>query len=108
MPQLIRSWVESANTPDTDFPLNNLPYGVFSRDGIGPRCGVAIGDYILDAATLEAEGLVSSGGALQTGKWNAFMAQGKAKWVSLRDALTKLLAEGSAAQEELGALLIAQ
>ena len=108
MPQLIRSWVESANTPDTDFPLNNLPYGVFSRDGIGPRCGVAIGDYILDAATLEAEGLVSFGGALQTGTWNAFMAQGNAKWVSLRGALTKLLAEGSAAAEKLGTLLIAQ
>ena len=44
MTDLLRSWVESANTPETDFPLNNLPYGVFSSgEGTMPRCGVAIG-----------------------------------------------------------------
>jgi fumarylacetoacetase len=44
----LRSWVESANAPETDFPIQNLPYGVFRRDGEAPRVGVAIGDRILD------------------------------------------------------------
>jgi len=41
---LKRSWVESANSADTDFPLNNMPYGVFSTAGCELRCSVAIGD----------------------------------------------------------------
>jgi len=45
---LMKSWVTSANSPDTPFPLNNLPYGVFSLNGEDARCGVAIGDMILD------------------------------------------------------------
>ncbi|NQZ74005.1 MAG: fumarylacetoacetase, partial [Dinoroseobacter sp.] len=45
---LIESWVTSANSAETPFPLNNLPYGVFSV-GDGPKkLGVAIGDDILD------------------------------------------------------------
>ena len=50
---LMKSWVTSANTPDTPFPLNNLPYGVFSVGDEDARCGVAIGDMILDMAALE-------------------------------------------------------
>ena len=53
---LIRSWVESANNPTHPFLLNNLPYGVFSTADTENRCGVAIGDYILDVQALEAEG----------------------------------------------------
>ena len=56
--KLMRSWVESANDPETEFPLNNLPYGVFSVDGDEPRCGVAIGDFVLDVAGLEEAGLL--------------------------------------------------
>ena len=48
----------SANSADTDFPLNNLPYGVFETDSLEPRCGVAIGDMILDMAAMEEEGLI--------------------------------------------------
>lgn len=45
-----RSWVESANQPDADFPIQNLPFGVFARPGHheAPRIGVAIGDRVLD------------------------------------------------------------
>ena len=50
---LIKSWVDSANSATTDFPLNNLPCGVFST-GDDPRCGMAIGDFILDLTALEA------------------------------------------------------
>jgi fumarylacetoacetase len=55
---LMKSWVDSANSAATDFPLNNLPCGVFSVGDSDPRCGVAIGDFILDVAALEAEGLL--------------------------------------------------
>ena len=43
----LRSWVESANG-HPEFPLENLPYGVFRCEGEAPRIGVAIGDSILD------------------------------------------------------------
>lgn len=46
-PTPTRSWVASANG-HADFPLQNLPLGIFSRAGLSPRCGVAIGDSILD------------------------------------------------------------
>ncbi|MEL7098488.1 MAG: fumarylacetoacetase [Pseudomonadota bacterium] len=95
MTDLIRSWVDSANTPDTDFPINNLPYGAFSTGGGDPRCGVAIGDQILDLTTLEAAGTLDFGGTLGAGSWNAFMALGKAEWSRLRSELTDLLAEGA-------------
>ena len=51
-----RSWVESANAPRCDFPIQNLPFGVF-RDWEGddsPRVGVAIGDFVLDVSALRA------------------------------------------------------
>ena len=60
-PGLMPSQVLSANRPDCDFPLNNLPYGVFSTAGEAPRCGVAIGDMILDLAGCEARGLLDAG-----------------------------------------------
>jgi fumarylacetoacetase len=45
----LTSWIESANSPDTDFPIQNLPFGVFSRKGDSERrVGVAIGDQIVD------------------------------------------------------------
>jgi fumarylacetoacetase len=47
-----RSWVEAANDPDCDFPIQNLPFGIF-RPPVGePRGGVAIGDRILDVAAM--------------------------------------------------------
>lgn len=105
---LMTSWVASANSAETDFPLNNLPCGVFSVGGDTPRCGVAIGNRILDAWALETQGFASFGGALQTGGWNAFMAQGPAAWTRLRTRLTELLSTGSPEQARLEPLLTAQ
>ena len=46
-----RSWVESANSPGCDFPIQNLPLGVFRTAGDPrPRIGIAIGEAILDAS----------------------------------------------------------
>ncbi|MEM9048070.1 MAG: fumarylacetoacetase [Pseudomonadota bacterium] len=89
------SWVAGANAPEASFPLNNLPFGVFSA-GDAPRCGVAIGDQILDLAGLEAAGLIDAGAPVFAAPaLNAFMALGPAAWASVRAGLTALLAEGA-------------
>jgi fumarylacetoacetase len=58
----LESWVESASDPDTDFPLQNLPLGVFRRRGSdeAPRPGIAIGDQVLDLAAAAATGLLAA------------------------------------------------
>lgn len=94
---LIRSWVESANAPDHPFPLNNLPCGVFSRHEAKPRCGVAIGDCVLDVAALEERGLlVLPGGPLMdVPVWNKVMQAGPQVWAAVRARLLEMLGEGS-------------
>jgi len=59
-PQL-RSWVATANRPGTDFPIQNLPHGVFRRRGSAEpfRGGVAIGDMILDLGAAHAAAVFS-------------------------------------------------
>jgi len=98
MTGLRESWVESANDPETDFPLNNLPYGVFSTADSAPRCGVAIGDMVVDVAALEAGGILSAGDPPVFSKpsWNAFMELGPEGWTGFRAALVALLKKGSA------------
>ena len=58
-----KSWIDSANDPASDFPIQNLPFGIFS-DGANParRAGVAIGEWILDLAVLEQAGLLNAQG----------------------------------------------
>ena len=106
---LKRSWVTSANAPDHPFPLNNLPYGVFSIGGGTARCGVAIGDRILDLTTAEAEGLISvaSSPVFSAASWNAFMALGRMAWSELRGMLTEILAEGAPMQAQYAPHLVA-
>ncbi|WP_227268758.1 fumarylacetoacetase [Roseobacter weihaiensis] len=106
---LIRSWVASANAETTPFPLNNLPCGVFSLGDDDPRCGVAIGDMILDLRAVEAAGLiaVSDAPVFAQPVWNGFMALGRLAWADLRDKLTALLAEGSNAQTDVEPHLVA-
>ncbi|WBU63742.1 fumarylacetoacetase [Paracoccus aerodenitrificans] len=94
MSQKTESWVESANTPDCEFPIQNLPYGVFSVNGDAPRCGVAIGDLVVDLAACERAGLLDAGGTFSAGQLNDFIALGSEKWAELREALTGLLAVG--------------
>ncbi|QOL82506.1 fumarylacetoacetase [Pseudooceanicola spongiae] len=86
---LIESWVASANDPQTDFPLNNLPYGVFDA-GQGARMGVAIGDQILDLAQVD-HGLDPA--LVAAPSWNAVMAAGAQVWAKLRARLTQLLSD---------------
>jgi fumarylacetoacetase len=104
------SWVDSANTPTTDFPLNNLPCGVFSQEAQAPRCGVAIGDQVFDVTGAEASGWLDlPGGPLFThASWNALMAAGPGVWALLRARLTDLLGRGAADRAELSQLLVPQ
>lgn len=109
MTQLLRSWVESANTPETDFPLNNLPYGAFRLGGGALHAGVAIGDRILDVTALEQAGLLDlpENGVFARGTWNDFMALGADVWARFRDHLTTALSEGAAQRSDLEAHLVA-
>ena len=77
------SWVESAESPDTDFPLSNLPFGVLA-DG---RVVVAIGDQVLDLAAAHSRGLVSQA----VGSLSVLMSQGLPVWRALRSQVTALL-----------------
>ena len=92
----MRSRVAAANAAGCDFPIWNLPYGVFSRACEPRRCGVAIGDMILDLAACEARGLIAAEGAFCRPRLNDFMAQGRPAWARIRARLTALLAEGGA------------
>src|SRR5512139_880296 len=98
----LRSWVESANAADTDFPVQNLPLGVFRRRNTDepPRGGVAIGDQVLDLRMAKAqcpwgEGVDALLDPLAGGDLNAFMALGAQARRTLRAALSGALAEGS-------------
>jgi fumarylacetoacetase len=104
----MRSWVESANQAEADFPLNNLPCGVFSTAGTGPRCGMAIGDFVLDLGGLEAAGTVRLPYGLLLGLpfWNGVMAAGPEVWADLRAQVTDLLAEGADQQAATARYLV--
>ena len=94
---LMKSWVESANSAATDFPLNNLPCGVFSFGDEDARCGVAIGDFILDVTALEAEGLLTLAEhpLFDVPFWNELMDQGAVVWDRFRADVTAMLVKGS-------------
>ena len=89
----LKSWIETANAPDCEFPIQNLPYGVFSVGGQAPRCGVAIGDRIVDLAACEDAGFLDAGGTFAAPHLNDFIALGRTKWTEIRAVLTALLAE---------------
>lgn len=102
------SWVSGANSAETDFPLNNLPYGVFSTDTLDARCGVAIGDMIFDMYAAEEQGIIdlTDEPLFDVPFWNELMEQGPAVWTALRNRLTDLLAEGSKDQALVEPLLV--
>jgi fumarylacetoacetase len=111
----LRSWVESANASGTDFPLQNLPFGVFRRRASveGFRGGVAIGDSVLDLGALHAlglfDGIAGEALALCTEPvLNAFMAGGREASGALRAALSGALRSGSPLAGRLRPLLIPQ
>jgi fumarylacetoacetase len=76
----------------SDFPIQNLPYGVFSARGLAPRIGVAIGDYVLDLWALEQDSrLLIEPGTFAVPSLNAFMFQGPKVWARTRARISELL-----------------
>ena len=98
---LILSWIESANVPNHPFPLNNLPYGVFSENQGHPKCGVRIGDMVLDLKAMEREGHIGFEGVFESSSWNDFISLGKEKWTELRQALQKYFHKDAYKKEEI-------
>jgi fumarylacetoacetase len=100
-----RSWVSSANG-HPDFPIQNLPFGVFSPNGGSPRGGIAIGAHIVDLDALHQSGLLLGAAqdscALCTGgTLNAFLAAGPAARMALRQSVADLLDASSPERPEL-------
>ena len=111
----LRSWVASANLAGSDFPIQNLPFASFRRQGSTEafRGGVAIGDQILDLAAVHQAGVFTGniGQAVWAGaqpQLNDLMALGAPVWSALRLALSRALREGAAEQAALQACLVPQ
>ena len=93
-----RSWFESANAADCDFPIQNLPFGVFRHPMGDPRGGIAIGDCILDVAAAAdfLTGLSArAASACKAPTLNGLMALGPHAWSTLRRDLSRLLSTQS-------------
>lgn len=91
-----RSWVASANLPGAQFPIQNLPFGVFDHDG-ARHAGVAIGDHVVKLSALLEQGLLDGAAARAAracadGRLNGLMALGPQAASALRAALSELLA----------------
>lgn len=111
----LTSWVESANAPDADFPVQNLPFARFRRLGSDEplRVGVAIGDQILDlrmAAELcpWGDGVQPLLEPLAAGDLAGFMAMGRPAWSLMRSALSEALVADSSQGPFLETCLLPQ
>jgi fumarylacetoacetase len=112
----LRSWVESAEHPDTDFPLQNLPLGCFRLAGRAARPGIAIGDAIVDLTAARRTRMLSPEMAelvtLCTDEraLNPLLAAGGAALRQLRHEVSRFLRadtpEGGRAAENAGMLLV--
>lgn len=110
----LRSWVESANDPQSDFPLENLPFGLFRRSGEAddPHIGIAIGDRIVDLARCYDAGLIESVDELVQAsctapRLNELMALGRDAARAVRHAVGSMLREESQMRSELEPHLVA-
>ncbi len=107
MPAALKSFIEVS--PDSHFPIQNLPFGVFKPSGDRARVGVAIGDFVLDLSVLEELGhfrmpefqdrRVFSEGAL-----NGFLALGRPAWAKAREVIQHLLAAQTTILRDDGAV----
>jgi fumarylacetoacetase len=104
------SWVESANRPDTDFPIHNLPFGVFLSD-LSCVIGVAIGDHVLDLSRAAHAGRLDGLSpetvrACSAPSLNPLMSLGGAHWSPLRKRLGELLRAGGGHQAAVQPFLV--
>ena len=111
----LKSWLAAANAVGAEFPIQNLPFGVFRLKTDSPQTPltgcVAIGDQVLNLAAATNAGLFSGAAASAAlaaaqPSLNALMAMGPSTWSALRKALSEMLREGSATQGLTRACLI--
>ena len=109
----LQSWVHTAQDPDTDFPLQNLPYGRFKRKGVDEplRIGVAIGDQVLDlrlaASVMKWPAALGPAiASLAAGELKPLMAQTVAHRRLMRSTLSQALRLDSLEQAALGPCLV--
>lgn len=98
----LRSWVDSANAPGADFPVQNLPLGIFSHNGDHARPGIAIGDRVLDLRQARDGGHLDGldaalAPALGARTLNALFALGRPALQELRGRVSDLVRTGTAA-----------
>jgi fumarylacetoacetase len=96
----LKSWVETANQPGSDFPIQNLPFGVFrAAPAATPRIGVAIGDQVLDLRAAADAGLLDAlpvaAEACRAARLNLLMSLSPEIRLGLRQLLSRLLAATS-------------
>ncbi|MBY4131138.1 fumarylacetoacetase [Rhodococcus fascians] len=80
---------------DSEFGIDNLPYGIFSTPGTGARVGIRYGDNVIDLHTALGDATFSSSSL------NAFMARGRTRWVEVRESLTAMLIGGTTPAEAI-------
>jgi fumarylacetoacetase len=107
---LLNSWVTSANG-HADFPIQNLPLGIFSHGDDRKRAGVAIGDCVLDLQALGSTGLLAADAlraveATGTGQLNAYFELDSRTRSALREALQSLLSEGALQRDAVQTCLL--
>ncbi|HWV04562.1 fumarylacetoacetase [Ralstonia sp.] len=110
-----RSWLEQANAPVSDFPLQNLPLCIFRRKDNAEawRGGVAIGDQIVDLAALQSTTCLQDHAAVAVRAaaeptLNALLDLGSGAWQALRHGLFALLQSGSAHEQRVRETLVPQ
>ena len=106
----LTSWVESANDPSSDFPIQNLPFGIFSTDGDDARVGVALGDQIIDVSAMDS-GLFAGDAAViallcENGVLNPLMAEAPERLSAFRARLSELFSTNSAERSRLQSALV--
>ncbi|MET4073070.1 fumarylacetoacetase [Hymenobacter sp. UYCo722] len=93
----LRSWIDIR--PDSDFPIQNLPFGVFETEERGPRLAVAIGGYVLDLYAASQLGFFQDLTELADAQpkvfrrrsLNAFLRLGRPAWRAVRERVSELL-----------------
>lgn len=91
---MLKSFIEVS--PESDFPIQNLPYGIFStKENPSPRVGTRLGDFVVDLAFLDEQNLFDQPyGFFADASLNRFMSAGREVWQKIRQRLTDLLGEG--------------
>lgn len=93
----LKSWIEVQ--PNSDFPIQNLPFGIFKTQSSSPRVGIAIGDQVLDLAILNKLGFLDKlkiDNAIFTNQYlNDFIALGKSTTAAVRELISHLLNENT-------------